>query len=130
LCPCIETDTHNSAPQDGVQIALTIIRRHLHPALKKLGFVNSLTGTTKAGNHAFRRFRNTHLRNRTECPEGLQKFWMGHADETMGDLYDKIKEDVEFRKMWAERCGFGFELSSVVPNVPKKEVFSQTSKAA
>lgn len=107
-----------------------ILRRHLHPALKELGFVNSLTGTTKAGNHAFRRFRNTHLRNRTECPEGLQKFWMGHADETMGDLYDKIKEDAVFRKLWAEKCGFGFELPSVVPNVPKTELILPTSNAA
>jgi hypothetical protein len=38
----------------------------------------------------------------------------------MSDLYNKIKEDVEFRKEWAEKCGFGFELPSVVPNVPKK----------
>jgi hypothetical protein len=46
---------------------------------------------------------------------------MGHADESMGDLYDKIKEDAKFRKVWAEKCGFGFKLPSVVPNVPKKE---------
>lgn len=98
-----------------------ILRRHLHPALKELGYVNPCTGTSKAGNHAFRRFRNTHLRNRTECPEGLQKFWLGHADESMGDLYDKIKEDVAFRREWAERVGFGFTLPSVVPNVPKSE---------
>jgi integrase len=107
-----------------------ITRRHLHPALKQLGFINSSTGTYKAGNHAFRRFRNTHLRNRTACPEGLRKFWMGHADESMGDLYDKIKEDVEFRKEWAEKCGFGFELPSVVPSVPKKEEKSTILKAA
>lgn len=37
----------------------------------------------------------------------------------MSDLYDKIREDVQFRKMWAEKSGFGFELPSVVPNVPK-----------
>jgi hypothetical protein len=37
----------------------------------------------------------------------------------MSDLYDKIKEDVAFRRKWAERCGFGFELLLVVPNVPK-----------
>jgi hypothetical protein len=48
----------------------------------------------------------------------------------MGDLYDKIKEDVEFRKEWAEKCGFGFELPSVVPNVPKKEVKTLILKAA
>ena len=60
-----------------------------------------------------------HLRNRTEIPEGLRKYWMGHPDESLSDLYDKISEDVEFRRKWAEKCGFGFELSSVVPNVPK-----------
>jgi integrase len=110
-----------------------IARRHLHPALKQLGFTNSLTGTHKAGSHAFRRFRNTHLRNRTACPEGLRNFWMGHADESMGDLYDKIKEDVKFRKEWAEKCGFGFELPPVVPNVPnvpKNEENDEGQKAA
>jgi integrase len=86
-----------------------ILRRHLHPALEQLGFINPFTGTSKAGNHAFRRFRNTHLRNRAECPEGLRKYWMGHADESMSDLYDKIKEDVEFRREWAEKAGFGFQ---------------------
>jgi hypothetical protein len=29
---------------------------------------------------------------------------MGHAGEDMSDLYDKIKEDVAFRRKWAERC--------------------------
>jgi hypothetical protein len=90
-----------------------------HKALKELGYVNPFTGTHKAGNHAFRRFRNTYLRNYAECPEGLYKYWMGHAGKDMSDLYDKIKEDVAFRRKWAERCGFGFQLPSVVPNVPK-----------
>jgi integrase len=57
-----------------------ILRRHLYPALEQLWYNNPFTGTSKAGNHAFRRFRNTHLRNRSGCPEGLQNFWMGHAD--------------------------------------------------
>jgi hypothetical protein len=35
---------------------------------------------------------------------------MAHADESMSDLYDKIKEDDEFRLEWAEKCGLGFEL--------------------
>jgi hypothetical protein len=48
----------------------------------------------------------------------------------MSDLYDKVREDVAFRKMWAEKSGFGFELPSVVPNVPKKEDQSETAKAA
>jgi integrase len=110
-----------------------ILRRHLHPALAQLGYINPFTGTSKAGNHAFRRFRNTHLRNRTECPEGLQEFWMGHADESMADLYDKIKEDEKFRREWAEKAGFGFKLPSVVPNVPnvpKIEEKDAATKAA
>jgi hypothetical protein len=95
-----------------------------------MGYVNPLTGNHKAGNHAFRRFRNTYLRNHTECPEGLQKFWMGHAGEGMTDLYDKIKEDAVFRRKWAEKCGLGFELPSVVPNVPKIEENDEAAKAA
>ncbi len=42
-----------------------------------------------------------------------------HADKSMSDLYGKMREDVEFRNEWAEKCGFGFRLPSVVPNVPK-----------
>jgi len=107
-----------------------IIRRHLHPALKELNYVNPHTGTHKAGNHAFRRYRNTYLRNYTGCPDGLYKYWLGHAGEDMSDLYDKIREDIPFRKKWAEKSGFGFELPSVVPNVPKKEEQSEAAKAA
>ena len=84
---------------------------------------------TKAGNHAFRRFRNTYLRNKTACPEGLRNYWMGHAGNSMDDLYDKIKEDIEFRQLWAEKSGYGFDLPSVVPNVPKIEPESTEEKA-
>ncbi len=48
---------------------------------------------------------------------------MGHAGEGMSDLYDKIKNDVGFRKEVAARIGLGFELPSktvvVGPNGPK-----------
>ncbi len=37
------------------------------------------------------------MRNYTPCPDGLQKFRLGHAGETMTDLYDKVKEDLQFR---------------------------------
>jgi hypothetical protein len=58
---------------------------------------------------------------------------MGHSDESMDALYDKIKEDVKFRREMAEKCGLGFEIPSVVPNVPivpKKRAKSPTRKAA
>ena len=70
------------------------------------------------------------MRNYTECPEGLYKYWMGHAGKDMSDLYDKIKEDVAFRRKWAERCGFGFEFPSVVPNVPKTAEKTEAAEAA
>src|ERR1035438_8209524 len=34
-----------------------VLRRHLHPALKELEYVNPSTGNHKAGSHAFRRIR-------------------------------------------------------------------------
>jgi len=55
---------------------------------------------------------------------------MGHAGSSMDDLYDKVKDDRALRKMWAEQCGFGFELPSVVPNASKKEDQSEAAKAA
>jgi hypothetical protein len=45
-------------------------------------------------------------------------------------LDDKIREDVPFRKMWAEKSGFGFELPSVVPNVPRIAEKSEEAIAA
>jgi hypothetical protein len=85
-------------------------------------------------NHAFRRFRNTFLRNYTPCPDGLQKFWLGHAGETMTILYDKVKEVLQFRLEWAEKCGVGFELAefglSVVPKVPNNEDRKEAACAA
>lgn len=107
-----------------------VIRRHLHAALEKLKYVNPHTETHKAGNHAFRRLGNTYLRNRTACPEGFRNYWMGHAGESMSDLYDKVKEDVSLRKKWAAQCGFGFELPSVVPNIPKNNAKTKVAKSA
>lgn len=91
-----------------------LLRRGLHPALKKLE-------QPKAGFHAFRRYRTTWLRkNRT--PEDLIRFWLGHADETVTDGYSKLAEDVEYRKEVAAEVGLGFDISVqklvVVPNVP------------
>jgi hypothetical protein len=43
----------------------------------------------------------------------------------MSDLYDKIRQDVKFRKEVAEKAGLGFELPSkaavVGPNGPRIE---------
>src|SRR6266576_1228417 len=52
----------------------SVLRRKLHPILAKLG-------QPKCGVHAFRRFRNTYLRNFTATPPGVLQFWMRHAGE-------------------------------------------------
>ena len=39
-------------------------------------------------------------------PHGLRNYWMGHAGSDMSALCDKIKEDVAFRREWAERDWF------------------------
>jgi hypothetical protein len=62
--------------------------------------------------------------------KGLRKFWTGHADESTSDLYDKISEDVVFRRMWAEKCGFDFDLPSVVPNLRRIIEKVEANKAA
>ena len=89
-----------------------ILRRSLHPALEKLGI-------KRCGFHAFRRFRNIFLRNYTSCPNGLRNFWLGWSGKDMSDHYDKIREDMTFRREVAERVGIGFELPkpAIVPSV-------------
>ena len=117
--------------RNGVPLSSSnVIRRHLHPALKELGYVNPCTGTHKAGNHAFRRYRNTYLRNETSCPKGLRDYWLGHTGNSMDDLYDRVKDDSAFRRKKAEEYGIGFTLPSVVPNVPRFAGKTKAAKAA
>ena len=102
-----------------------LLRRGLHPALEELK-------QPKAGFHAFRRYRLTWLRkNRVHAD--LERFWMGHENETVGDGYSKMKEDVAFR-LQAEKVGLGFELPpetiDVVRNVRKNETKLEVENAA
>jgi integrase len=80
-----------------------LLRRSLHPALKRLG-------QPKAGFHAFRRYRTTWLR-KNRAPEDLIRFWLGHADESVTDGYSRLGEDVEYRRQVAAELGLGFEIS-------------------
>jgi integrase len=89
------------ATADGRPLQQRNVLRVLHRA-KHVGF------------HAFRRFRLTWLR-KNGVPKDLERYWMGHAPEEVGDLYSKLKDDVSFRQEWAERAGLGFELVHVGP---------------
>jgi integrase len=79
-----------------------IVNRWLHPMLEQLQ-------APVAGNHAFRRFRITLLRKNL-VPKDLEHFWLGHADEEIGDLYSKLMHDVQYRKDVAECVGVGFDV--------------------
>ena len=82
--------------------------------LQQRNVLRILHGRKHLGFHAFRRFRLTWLR-RNGVPRDLERYWMGHAPEEVGDLYSKLKDDVSFRQNWAERIGLGFELVHVGP---------------
>jgi integrase len=91
-----------------------LLKRELHPILATLEI-------PKRGFHSFRRFRNTHLRN-SICPDGLLKFWMGHASKDMSDRYDRVRDDVVFRTEAARRMGTGFEVpKTLTPKPPKSK---------
>jgi len=97
-----------------------VLRRSLHPLLKA-------TGVALRGFHAFRRYRNTHLR-KNRVPDGLIQFWMGHGRESMTDLYDRVREDVEFRRFTAEQVGLGFDPPEVrKPITTVKEVCNEVA---
>jgi hypothetical protein len=84
-----------------------ILRREFHPLLDNLEI-------PRCGWHAFRRFRNTFLRQQ-RCPDGLLKFWMGHSGGgDMSELYDRSRDDVEYRRDVAKAMGVGFELPKTV----------------
>ncbi len=73
-----------------------------------------LHDTKKTGLHAFRRFRTEVLR-RARVPEDLVRLWLGHAKETITDLYaDGLKNDSVWRKEWCERAGLGFSLAGLL----------------
>jgi integrase len=83
-----------------------MLHRDIYPILERMGI-------SKRGFHAFRRFRNTFLRN-SLCPDGLLKFWMGHAGKDMSDRYDRVRENVELRRDFAKKVGVGFELPTAI----------------
>jgi integrase len=94
-----------------------LLRRGLHPALGKLK-------QPKAGFHAFRRYRLTWLR-KNRAHADLERFWMGHENETVGDGYSKMKEDVAFRLQQAETMGWVLQFR---PRSPMLSVLSVKTK--
>jgi integrase len=102
-----------------------VLRRSLHPVLKSLQ-------VPKAGFHAFRRFRATHL-SKSRVPESLVKFWMGHSEANQTEEYVKLFDEVVYRREVADSIGIGFELrpeKPIVRNVRRKSVKVEVGVAA
>lgn len=92
-----------------------LLRRELHPVLASLGI-------SMRGFHSFRRYRNTFLRQ-SHCPGGLQRYWLGHADRDMTDVYDRSSDDVAYRRDVARSLGIGFD---VPKTLTEREKISQS----
>ena len=99
--------------------------RSLHPILAKLGL-------PKSGFHTFRRFRNSFLRSE-QVPDHLINYWIGHYQKSMIEVYDKLKENVKYRKEWANKLPVGFTLPApsevFVPRVPQNEGLAHVEQA-
>lgn len=99
------------------------VRRSLHPILKELG-------VEQTGFHAMRRFRATWLR-KSQAPEDLIKFWLGHAKQSVTDSYSKLADDEEFRKEVTEKIRAGFAVpASMRPMRPRKSEATRVEVAA
>jgi len=98
----------------GTAISQRNALRALHAAGAKCGF------------HAFRRYRTAVLR-KVRVPEDLIGIWLGHARNLTDKYAAQLKDDVEYRQVWCEQAGLGFEL---VHNGPQAAVSIDAVKVA
>jgi hypothetical protein len=95
-------------------------QRYLHPILLGSDGKPGVTGQ-KAGEHAFRRYRDGYLRTQG-CPAGLLKYWLGHSrTEDMSDLYDGSVIDEAYRLEMSEKLGTGLIVSSCTECTEKEK---------
>lgn len=64
------------------------------------------------GFHSLRRFRVTHLDNES-VPNGLLKYWVGHAASNISEKYTKVGGMKEMRREWTNKVALGFKLNTL-----------------
>lgn len=65
------------------------------------------------GCHSFRRFRAEVIR-RAGVPRDIERTWLGHAKETVGDLYaGGLQNDRTRRREWCDKVGLGFSVGLI-----------------
>src|SRR5262249_48910475 len=99
---------HSKMPREGYLFASSTGK-----PFQQRNLLHVLHQIKKVGMHSFRRYRLTFLR-KNGVPKDLERFWMGHAPEDVGDLYSKLNEDASFRGIWCKKVGLGFSMVSVV----------------
>ena len=97
----------------GQLLQANTLQDSLHPILNYMAH-------DYGGFNIFRRFRLTHL-VKCGCPIELKHYWAGHAPKHVSEHYTRLAEERDYRLMWAEKIGLGFEL----PNWAKKASFGQ-----
>ena len=52
-------------------------------------------------------------------PWDLEKLWVGHVNRDITDKYsEQLKDDVEYRREWAENFGLGFVVAPCAQITP------------
>jgi integrase-like protein len=92
-----------------------IRNRVIHPLLEEKDL-------TFGGTHIFRRFQMTWLCENS-VPSDIERFWLGHANQSLGDDYSMLKgtsaSTNEWRRKSASALSYPTRAPSVVPIVPK-----------
>ena len=91
----------------------SVLRRKLHPVL-------AILGQPKCGVHAFRRFRNTYLRNYTSTPPGVLQFWMGSCGRGYVRPLRQEQRGCGVPQRSGREGGIGFELPSKISSQTKQ----------
>jgi len=101
-----------------------ISRDSLYPILKEMG--RKEAGTRF---NIFRRFRE-HVLLGSEARQILIDYWMGHENADMSTRYGKqLIEDTKYRKQWAEKVGFGFDLPTSLLGLRGLQIANSTIAA-
>ena len=79
--------------------------------------------TWKAGRSCF--YCSYSGRSKSSIPRDVERYWMGHAAEEVGDLYSKLKDDAAFGRNGLIESAWAFSWSTLAhktkqrPNQPR-----------
>lgn len=95
---------------------VTILHRHLHPLLGKLGI-------ERAGMHAFRHFRVSFLMEQN-VPVELIKRWIGHGSEAMIRRYTHLRSDYRQQVLAQLPPVNGAKFAQIAPIAPRHTAYA------